>query len=288
MAREPVLVHTMGKVGSSSITAMLASSQRFEPIQIHMLRADKIEALEAKHRARGLEVPQHLRDARRVLDEILPGTGRVRIVSLVRDPVARNLSAYFQNLDIWKLGWQPGADVTPYIASFFTEYPHHVPLVWFDRQLKATLGLDVFSVPFDFHRERLILRTDRYELIVLRCELPDPRKKELLEEFLGETGLPLGRANEAHKKSYAAAYKEVLAAIELPTDYLDRQYDSPCARHFYTEVERASFRRRWRRRRPRPAREGLWLPDLELLQRRLRARSRAWLQRLWRRFPGRG
>lgn len=99
-----LLIYQMGKVGSSSVTEALDALPDVETVHIHYLQPERIHAIQESQTARGLRSPfSHLDRARLILEFFLPLQPRLDVISLVRDPVARNVSAFFQNLPFY---WQ--------------------------------------------------------------------------------------------------------------------------------------------------------------------------------------
>lgn len=154
-----------------------------------------------------------------------------RLITAVREPVARNLSAFMQNHAA--RGWEPT------IGSFLSNFRHDEPLDWFDVEMKPFTGIDVFARPFPITQGWQII-DDR--VLIVRAETPDALKEQAVSEFLGRE-IKLGRANVAEDKSYAAGYAELCRKV--PRDYIDRMLASHYTRHFYSPAEIENFRARW-------------------------------------------
>src|SRR4051812_540398 len=98
-ASSPVLVYQMGKVGSSSITGALSRIPGLEVHQVHRLNVSNIERVQEAHRRRGWPLPPGDEQGLQVIEKYIRPRVPLRIVTLVRDPIARNISYFFQNLD---------------------------------------------------------------------------------------------------------------------------------------------------------------------------------------------
>ncbi len=118
----------------------------------------------------------HIRQSYRVLEGDRRASKPARIVSLVRDPIAR-ISAFFQNKDLLAKSVE---DVDAAIARFTDTYSHDVPLAYFDLHIKPVFGVDVFETPFDHDRKRLITSVGGYSVLILRAEDPDEHKQSAL------------------------------------------------------------------------------------------------------------
>ena len=114
---KPIIVWTMGKVGSRSVTRTLENAG-FETLHIHYFEYSKLQ-----------EVRKH---------------GQLKIVNLVRDPLARNLSAMFQNIDKNYPAW-PTQTGQQLMDRFAGKYNQAIPDEWFEDELHRFTKLDTFK-----------------------------------------------------------------------------------------------------------------------------------------------
>jgi Putative capsular polysaccharide synthesis protein len=278
--KDALLVYTVGKVGSSAVAASLKDSGLDRQIlHLHWLvreHLDRDDALYRKQTQKFRRTPFWWRFwpeylwlgeymAKRVRQPPRSG-GPWRIVTLVRDPVARNISSFFENLEIFFDFDLPRAIeargekqvfeelialfLESYLGESFATQHDGDPLTWFDEELKAVFDVDVYGSPFPTDRGYEIYRTRKAEVLLLRLEDLGRCAEDAFRAFLGLESLTLQRRNAGEDKSYSGVYKRFLENIELPESYLDRLYESRYARQFYTEDELATFRARWERRRP--------------------------------------
>ncbi len=270
--RPPVLVYQMGKVGSSSVRNSLLLHGVTPVLHFHSFfpvrdwDAETAPVDEAHRDDLRKEIAQAARadrDAswrtrlnvryrewaynRRVFDRYVRGGRRADVVTLVRDPVAANISMYFQLFHEYTgRRYVPGEFSTAeLVEDFRARYPHSRPLTWLDAELKAHLGIDVFETPFPREKGWVAIERGNVRLLVLKCEVPDATKKAALEEFLGLEGLEMVRSNVAGKKAYADQYREFRERMVFPGEFLDAMYGSKFAAHFYDEAELERFRARW-------------------------------------------
>lgn len=236
----PILVYQVGKVGSSTVYYSLKSAgHRCE--HVHRIAPENIEKVAEDRRRRGLPVKDE-RLGLAIAHRLNRADGKVRIVTMVREPLSRNMSAFFQNLTDY-YGGSPldSIPVDEAIRRFLEEYPHHVPLEWFDTEFERVTGVCLFNYPFPFEKQWTVVSEGRFEILVLRVEASDEVKAEALRSFLGLADLKLVRANVGEGKDYAKLYEDFRRRIRLPEDYVDRMLGSKYARHFYSpdELERA-------------------------------------------------
>ena len=168
-----------------------------------------------------------------------------KIITLVRDPVARNFSGYFASLKnfidpkVW-----PKTTVEDFITVFVEEYPHDGYLTWFENKIEATIGFDVYAHNFDPKKGYMIV--DNF--LLFRIEDFDKKGTRIIKEFLGEdVNLKPRRSNvlPTIHKGAGPHYTEVKKHGKMPKEFLDKMYTSRYATYFYTSDEIKEFRKKW-------------------------------------------
>ena len=246
----------MGKVGSTAVSRALKGLDR-GVLGVHVLRPDAIAATEAMYKRLWSDRTQatdlfHSQYLRRRIDRT-PGAKRWDVVTLVRDPIARNVSEFFQLESIGFLeggrARRPFDDATPVaelVDAYLNRYDRHdVPLTWFDDHFRSTLGLDVYAERFPVERGWTILTGDRARTLVLRNEDLARAGPEALGALVGVPSLAIPETNTSTDKGYGGLYAKFLEHARLPADYVERMLDSTYARQFYSEVERDRMAQRW-------------------------------------------
>jgi hypothetical protein len=260
----PLVVFQMGKVGSSSVVATLREhASGYEVFQIHGLTRRWLREVEGQYRHASRAhhravLDRHVLESRYLLERLerAPSSERWKVISLVRDPVARNVSSFFQAFPIYfpddadelsdrAIGRLDTSRLVKMFLEGFGAERHDLPLTWFPTYLQPVFGVDVYAAPFDPRRGYQIYRSDACDLLVLRFEDLDRALQPALRELLGIDVAAASRANVSSEKSYASAYAEFKKAVTFPPDYLDRLYTSDYARHFYSADEIAHFRSLW-------------------------------------------
>ncbi len=161
--------------------------------------------------------------------------------------MARNISAFFENLNIYA----PGIDISSRREAyklrevFMRKYAHSIPAGWFNRELRHTASIDVYKTPFDHNKRTLRISASPFELLVLRAEDGDDKKSAALNALLGRTDLELMKYNTSHSKAYAKLYSTFMDGLVFEPAFLSAQYDTQFCRHFYSDEELNSFRKRW-------------------------------------------
>ncbi len=273
-AGRPVLVYTMGKVGSTAVAEYIESSGvGYTIYHLHWLVPERLRLDEAtfktavkKHRGTALERrlrPQYIWQGQYLSGRVqrpAPGGGKWKVITLIRDPVARNVSSFFENMELFEYDYvskmQFGREehlVAELMELFREKYIDGSeaadvdadPLTWFDEELKAVFDVDVFGKDFPVGQGFDIYDAPLADVLLIRLEDLGACIGAALERFLGLEAAGLQRRNVGADKDYAPLYRRFLDTFKIPDAYLDRVYGSKVSRHFYTDEELAKFRSRW-------------------------------------------
>jgi len=202
------LVFSMHKVGSSTVM------QAFREVGLNPERgyAENLDYLEAY----GLE-------------------NYPVIVTPVRDPIARNISWFFE---------QFGKDLTSntnkrVLDTFvFSGYP----LTWFDYWFKPAFGIDIYEHKFNKTRGWSVIN-DRF--ILVQTERMSKVLPDAFESVLGVRPVVEHRASSVETRPYGQLYKEFLETVKFPEEQVDSMYSSKFVKHFFTKKQVDAWRQRW-------------------------------------------
>lgn len=268
----PIVVYQMGKVGSSTIKKSLHSLDVGRPVyHVHFLTQSLIDFYEGKRKklfgTDRVSDLKHIWQYQYLSKQLAKGglSDKWKVVTLVREPISRNLSAFLETVDVeatddgryrlkadtksaYEFDVTVGLeDVEQLVQIFLKEFEHDVPLKFFDEQIKTVLGIDVFESEFPKDKGYKIYEGETAELLVLKLEKLEECVGDAFREFLGAEDFTLQNTNVASKKVYAPIYKELKEKIVLPHEYIDTMYDSRFMQYFYTDDEIKAFDARWRR-----------------------------------------
>lgn len=242
----PVIVYQMGKVGSSSIKYSLQKAGISPLFHVHRMNPENIQDVREEYLQRN-QKPQDDSLGLCLCREIGLRKIKAKVISSFREPIGRNISAFFQNLKIisHKPNIKDNANVQELILEFLSKYPHHVPLHWFDIELGKILDINVYAYPFPKDRGYLIIQKNNIDLLLLKLEVPDAIKELAISEFLQIDDFHLLKKNIGEEKEYSSVYQNFKRSIKLPSDYVDLMMNSKFTRHFYTDSEIFEFQNRW-------------------------------------------
>jgi hypothetical protein len=237
----PAVVYTMGKVGSSAVTRGL---RRAGLVVHHIHTLDRATLMRMAREALDADrLPlRHVATAMAWRGALMADPRAYRFVTLVRDPFARTLSAFFENLGHRRDGLGADSDPARLWQVYLAETDQIRALTWFEREFRAHLGIDIMARPFDPAARHADLAEER--TLVFRVDCPDAVKARVLSRAFGRR-IGIGVRNLGADKPYAAAYAAVRAQAVFPRALAEEVYGSAFVRHFWTAAERAEMMERW-------------------------------------------
>jgi len=238
----------MGKVGSSTIYYTLKENG-IPATHVHVLLPSNLDWVRKDCAAKGVPAPDD-RFRRAVADQIQKRRKKVRIITLVRDPVSQNFSSFFQNFEREsgkkvRKGEQTNFNVDEIVEQYRRDYPKATAIGFFDNELGASTGIDVYRSPFPHKNGYQIIEEGPISLLILRVDAPDSDKVRAINEFLGTQIQELKQKNISSEKAYSDLYAQFKKKLKLPRTILSELLDSKYCGHFFTDEEREDLLERW-------------------------------------------
>ena len=220
---KPILVYHMGKVGSTSVYVSLLACG---------VKAVQLSGIK----------PAYMRE--------FAGKGRINIITLVREPIGRTISWFFENFDrLTGVAYdQATCDLAALSKTFLSLEKAWKPSPWFDEVMKEALGVDVYDYPFPQEQGSCVIETEDYRILILKLELNDAIKEEVISDFLNLSDFKLIRSNVTQDKAYAETYQAFIQTIRLSEAYVEGMCNDKYTRHFYGDAEIEAIRSKWLRR----------------------------------------
>ncbi|TRU77559.1 MAG: AerL protein [Microcystis viridis Mv_BB_P_19951000_S69] len=258
-----IFVYQMGKVGSMSTYLTLKkhlqnqaiyhihnlNSEHFSKIWATMQLEKTYHAFTFGHSCMTKYLSEHI--------EEIKGQKSIKIITGVREPIARNISWFFQIIHCacvfpeFFIKYEKGLiTMDDIIKKFWSQnFVYGKQYDWFEEELEAVFGIDIASMDFPKEKGYAIANfPDRnIELLVLKLEKLDSCLKEALETFLGVENLDcerLDRADFLDENDYLI-YENLRKSLTFSDEYLEEIYDQPLVRHFYTDEEINKFKLKW-------------------------------------------
>lgn len=234
----PVIVYQMGKVGSSTLKNSLEENN-IPALHIHRYFFKNTE------RPNTLKLLPHKLKNRVIFNRFLKGD-KVKIITFYRDPLSRNISSFFQNLDVYfKTSEFENLDYKILEERFNKAINlHDTPNNWFDLEFKNKLNIDVFKHPFNKQKGYTLISKGNIEVFLCVTNKINHLETEL-GDFLELDNFKLNNSNIGDKKWYKDLYIEFKERYKPTTKMLDTLYDSNTINHFYNDDEINRMKSRW-------------------------------------------
>ncbi|WP_187254498.1 putative capsular polysaccharide synthesis family protein [Alkalicoccus halolimnae] len=250
-----VLIHQMGKVGSTSITSSLKTIG-FTPIHVHSFYSP-LSTQMYKHyhstkyyRSFGYRLRYFLRH--QLVLRLLKSRKKLKIISLVREPVSRNMSMYFHAFHVPLMDINKHKDnrreentnMEAFRNDFFKKFNHTYGVNWFHEEFQRAWGVNIYEYPFNREEGHTVIREGNLEILLLKMERLND-SETVIADFLDLPEFELKNDNMGSKKWYHAVYKEFKEKLHPKREYLHQLYESDYMSHFYTDDEKASYQEKY-------------------------------------------
>lgn len=232
-----ILVYQPGKVGSNTVYRTLLL-EGVDAIHIHNICTNDDADIEIAV----------LEKASNYFKKYLRAEG-CKIITLVRDPIARVLSAFMEvfSHDMYTSHhFDSGCSLAAKASEVIVEnLDNNNEFAWFDFELKEATGIDIYQYPFDKEKGYAWIKERNIEILVLTLEKLNENAK-VLGEFVGKPGIKLQNANVGDEKQYKYIYEGLKKDIRIPIRVMESQYkNNPQLDHFYTEEDKERFLQKW-------------------------------------------
>jgi len=250
----PILIYQVGKVGSTSV--YLSLRERCKNVDLYHAHIISKEGEDFLKEWVGYITPSavfpEVLQARLIRSRYhrYSGDKRWKVISLIRDPVALNLSSFFQNIrkffpDFRDEHYMDDSGAEKLLQCFYNEYPHDLPETWFKQEIGGFLGIDIYKKVFDHKQGYILYEGEKADLLILRLEDLDRIGERIIGEFMGIDNFMLKKSNVAKNKYYARSYRNIVSNKLLSEEYVCKTYGSAIAKYFYTPGEIENFKTRW-------------------------------------------
>ncbi len=257
--RDPIIIYQVGKVGSR--TVLLSLQRAYQALHlnipihhVHVLEnLDELERNIRKNFANPVDNLDYIRKSKELRKQIDKNPRQHwKLISLVREPIARNIGSFFQNIaeyiPDWKEQYKKGTLSLDQLQKYFlnNQSIHIAADWWFDKQLKPLFGIDVFESDFPVETGFKIYKSpsSNASLLLIRLEDLNSCAERAMYEFLGLKDFTLYNTNVGDEKEYADLYKE-FKEKPLPKEYIENIYNMRSVRHFYSQDELEAFSSHW-------------------------------------------
>jgi hypothetical protein len=261
------VVHSLPKVGGSSVAATLKASFEFARV----LHAHSLT--ENGFRTWSLALPEyselgryaalsHLGSARtaamllEATTMLFPKSRKRAIIGGVREPVSWALSLYFEAYRFFfdenyhRITVEMAREfITKVLTGQMSHLgpPYTNPEKWFNDEFASAHGFNPLTCEFDIKKGYQIYKTDNHPVLMIRQENLSSLA-EALSVFLGYPAefIATVNANTAELKAYSELYRSIKDRLKFDSAFLQSVYSDAYSKRFYSQVERDSFISRWK------------------------------------------
>lgn len=259
-----IFVYQMGKVGSAGLYLNTKSHIPDQPIyHLHNLNPENSAQIwqEINLTKPYYEITSvHSFTTKYLSEKIkeIKHNKKIKIITGVRDPIARNISWFFQIIDcgvifpsnFFRKFKQGSITMEDVIQKFWEQdFLYCKQFDWFELELKPVFNIDIGSIEFPKEKGYTIVDfpDQNIELLVFKLEKLDSCVHEAMQTFLGIENFnnkKYARTELLEPHEYAI-YDNLRKNLKFSNEYLDQIYDQALVRHFYTDEEINAFKRKW-------------------------------------------
>lgn len=270
----PVIVYSMRKVGSTTLTSTLRQAGHF--VYKHHCLNPQLNA-ELRHAlSRTGFKPQHwLTDGAnfskrlgkwRAQREKDSPEKRLKIFTFVKDPLAVAVSDYFMQLFEFmpQLVAAKELDTVENLRHYFqivlqaavednaadpvTKFLGKLgamPSSWFERELKTITGIDVLDTPFPLEMGYGVYHGHDSDVALIRTDKLSAVALDAIANLTGSRPTALVEQNVRVATPHGALYRSLLDNLSLPQTLARAFYRQPWLNHFYSEIEIEHMTEKW-------------------------------------------
>jgi hypothetical protein len=240
-----ILVYSMGKVGSLTVFETL--KKFFPPQNVHHLHfLSDYWLKEVLPKTNHTHNINHGLMIRGLIQKARQENRPIKIISLVREPVSREVSNFFQNNVDFFEGNFSDFKKEELLDTFKKKISFDYLLNWFDSEFFSYTNIDVYSHEFDKNNGFSIINENGFEVLIIRLENLDQCFSLAFQVFLKKNISALRIANQSKDKSESVEISRFFKKhFKLNPRDLNEIYSSKFMKHFYTSEEISQFRQKW-------------------------------------------
>lgn len=247
-AEDTVFIYQMGKIGSTTLEHSLPNAVHIHafyfknhtcPVRLFGLR--KFSFVHGLHIIEQTLLWWYIR---RVFKQRRKQGKKTKIITLVREPLERNQSMFFHDLDAYLYAAhtncmntrskpistrsQPSSML---VDVFNEEFDHDYPLNWFDNEFYVMTGINIFDYAFDKVQGSMLINKEGVDILCLRSDKLSDNVQQL-SDFVGKS-VEIESMNKAEEKWYGELYKQFKMNYVTPNSIVNKIQNSQFYQHFF-------------------------------------------------------
>lgn len=232
-----VIIYTIGKVGSTTLLESLKNSSINIPIfHIHSLNKTNIYNQKQYYlNSERKSVPFHLIRSSVLEKRLKFFTGKLFIITLIREPIGRELSSVFQDALIFKNFYKKNIGSTNEIIerkinALTEELPEEK---WFNTELKEVFNINIFDLKFEPKKGYIFYEKKNISFLLLRLEDLNKVFMESMAKMFKNKHIDLINKNIGKDKFYSNSYNNFKSMYGIDKDKIKRIVNSRFIKKFY-------------------------------------------------------
>ena len=183
--------------------------------------------------------------------DTIPDKKSIKVIALVRDPIARSISQAFQMIEMDHIkktdhGRNIMEDVYKNLTDDMAAGDGYM-FEWFRNEFGRTFGVDIYSHDFDKEKGYMLVEKDNIRILVMTLEKLNSNAG-VIGQFCDIPDFRLKRSNDGQSKIYNNLYRSTLKKTVVPKEIIDFYYnDNGSMRFFYGDDDIERFRKKWDR-----------------------------------------
>tara|TARA_B100000989_G_scaffold200473_1_gene151545 strand:- start:7898 stop:8764 length:867 start_codon:yes stop_codon:yes gene_type:complete len=238
--KPPVIILTVGKVGSSSVYRTLKLKlSNYNVFHIHYFTEKSIKEAEHRHlNSDRRSIPLHLIISKILLKKINNYNGKIKFICIVREPISRSISSFFQNIDfhkdsIEKIDLSINTNRSLKILKKVLRTSLLTVEQWIETEIRENLKIDIYKKPFE-EKNFVTYKNKKFELLLLKMESLESGFKNSSKDFFNlNSSVSLLNHNISERKYYFEDYKKTKEKIKVEKEIIDTITSSTYFKHFY-------------------------------------------------------
>lgn len=238
---EIILVYSIGKVGSATIYNSIKNSNLIDiPIfHVHSLLPERINEQKIYYKSSNRKsIPFHLIQSSALTEFLKDYSGKIYIITLIREPISRELSSLYQDSFNFTKSINISKSLMPQVIdSKLNELVNELPEIeWFDRELKQVFNIDIFENNFDPKIGYFNLLKSNLNFTLIRLEDLNANFDQISKLIFNlQKPIKLLTKNTSNKKFYHESYAEIKSEILLPTKKIEKIINTNYIQKFYPD-----------------------------------------------------
>ena len=229
-----ILVYTSGKVGSSSIYKSLKKHFGDRVLFTHHLLKSNTDELKAQFELKNKKA-YFQKMGLFIYNHYILKNKPIKIVSIVRDPIERNISAFFQHPELYDLNLNESIEHNK--EKFENNFDHLSSLTWWTSEFEPALNLTLQEINFNIEEKYTIYKSEKLELLILRFDLNNSKKSQIIKSFFKLSEFELNKINVTAQKKVGAFYKQFKTSYKPKKSTLNKVFNHPVNYIFYSKNE---------------------------------------------------